>query len=69
LQAFEPSQPHFPTQYKPQYQQSQQPQPQQPLQPHMRHQNSSGGGNNFSKSQMQAQSAIAMLPNGGGESL
>ncbi|XP_037711060.1 protein cup isoform X2 [Drosophila subpulchrella] len=67
LQAFEPSQPHFPTQYKPQYQQSQQPQPQQPLQTQMRHQNSSGGGNNFSKPQMQAQSAIAMLPNGGDE--
>ncbi|KAH8352167.1 hypothetical protein KR084_002381 [Drosophila pseudotakahashii] len=66
---FEPSQPHFPTQYKQHYQQSQQQQPQQPLQSHMRHQNNSGGGNSFSKSQMQAQSAIAMLPNGGGKCL
>ncbi|XP_016987498.1 protein cup [Drosophila rhopaloa] len=59
FQTFEPSQLHFPTQYKQHYQQSQQ---QQTQQPHIRHQN-----NSFSKSQMQAQSAITMLPNVGDE--
>ncbi|XP_052837480.1 protein cup isoform X1 [Drosophila gunungcola] len=67
FQTFEPSQPHFPTQYKQHYQQSQQQQSQQPQQPHTRHQNNAGGGNNFTKSKIQAQSAISMLPNGGDE--
>ncbi|KMY88571.1 protein cup [Drosophila simulans] len=63
FQSFESNQPHFATQYKQQYQQSQQQQPhQQPQQ-----QNNAGGGNNFNKAQIQAQSAIAMLPNSGDE--
>ncbi|KAH8393587.1 hypothetical protein KR200_005433 [Drosophila serrata] len=59
--AADPSQPHFQSQYK-QYQQ------QQPI---IRQQNNNNGGgnNNFNKSQMQTQSTIALLPNGGGEFL
>ncbi|KAH8238958.1 hypothetical protein KR038_010551 [Drosophila bunnanda] len=53
-------QPHFQSQYK-QYQQ------QQPISRHQNN-NNGGGNNNFNKSQMQTQSTIAMLPNGGGES-
>ncbi|XP_017041309.1 LOW QUALITY PROTEIN: protein cup [Drosophila ficusphila] len=67
FQTFEHSQPHLLSQYKQHYQQSQQQQTQQPQQQHIHQQNVSGGGNNFGKSQMQAQSAIAMMPNGGDE--
>ncbi|XP_017026164.1 protein cup [Drosophila kikkawai] len=57
--AADPSLSHFQSQYK-QYQQQQ---------PNIRHQNNNNGaGNNiFSKSQMQSQPTMAMLPNGGDE--